>query len=91
MLNAFTGIIRGRVQGVGFRYFAKNVADELNLTGWVRNLPDGTVEVLALGPEIALEQFMQRLRIGPLGSRVQSTQFHPLQESEAFERFEIRG
>jgi acylphosphatase len=91
MFNAFTGIIRGRVQGVGFRYFAKNKAEELHLTGWVRNLPDGTVEVLAVGPVPALEQFMQRLKVGPMGSRVEGTQFQWLEESQAFTRFEIRG
>ncbi len=84
-------MIKGRVQGVGFRYFAKNTAEELNLTGWVRNLPDETVEVLAVGPLSSLEQFMQRLRIGPIGSRVDSTHFQWLPEPEDFTRFEIRG
>lgn len=91
MNNAFTGVIGGRVQGVGFRYFAKNSAEELNLTGWVRNLDDGTVEILAIGPIPALEQFMQRLKIGPIGSQVESTKFHWVQEPTEFTRFEIRG
>ncbi len=91
MFNAFTGTIKGRVQGVGFRYFAKNAADELDLTGWVRNLGDGNVEILAKGPIQVLEQFMQKLMIGPLGSRVESTHFYWLQEPEEFMRFEIRG
>jgi acylphosphatase len=50
--------ISGRVQGVGFRYFTRTNAKEMALTGWVRNLPDGKVEVLAFGPENELEQFM---------------------------------
>ncbi len=91
MFNAFSGVIKGRVQGVGFRYFAKTMAEELNLTGWVRNLTDGSVEILAIGPVPALEQFMQRLKTGPVGSRVQSADFHWFQELEEFNRFEIRG
>ena len=91
MFNAFTGVIRGRVQGVGFRYFAKNRAEELDLKGWVRNLPDQTVEILAIGPVPALEQFMQRLKTGPIGSRVESTDFNWLEEPEELTGFEIRG
>ncbi len=91
MFNAFTGVIKGRVQGVGFRYFAKNTAEVLNLTGWVRNLPDGNVEIMAVGPISALEQFMQRLKTGPIGSRVENTNFQWLQEPEEFTSFQIRG
>ena len=90
MVNGFTGTIRGRVQGVGFRYFAKNKADTLNLTGWVRNQPDGSVEVTAFGAPSSLEQFMQDLKAGPIGSRVESAHFQWLQASTESERFEIR-
>ncbi len=90
MVNGFTGTIRGRVQGVGFRYFAKNKADTFNLTGWVRNLPDGSMEVTAFGPPSSLEQFMQDLRTGPIGSRIESAHFQWLQGSPESERFEIR-
>lgn len=91
MFHGFTGIIRGRVQGVGFRYFTKNRALELHLTGWVRNLPDGTVEVLAYGPMPALEQFMHSLKEGPIGSRVEDTGFQWMELPEKFKGFEIRG
>jgi len=90
-MNSFTGVVFGRVQGVGFRYFAKNMAEGLRLTGWVRNLPDGTVEVMATGPLPALEQFMQCLKTGPLGSRVEKVDFQWLGEPRKFEDFEIRG
>jgi acylphosphatase len=91
VFNAFTGVIKGRVQGVGFRYFVKNIAEELDLTGWVRNLADGTVEILAIGQVPALEQFMQKLKEGSIDSRVESTNFHWLQEPAELTRFEIRG
>ena len=64
--------IQGRVQGVGFRFFAQDVAQELDLAGWVRNLPDGSVEAYAEGPKEALEAFMQRLRHGPPMAKVQT-------------------
>lgn len=91
MFNAFTGTIHGRVQGVGFRHFTQGVAENLGLTGWVRNLPDGTVEVFACGERQTLERFMQSLKAGPVGSRVEKTQFQWLEAQEEFERFQIRS
>lgn len=57
--------ISGRVQGVGFRHYTKVNAKELNITGWVRNLPDGRVEVLLQGDESALNIMISRLKEGP--------------------------
>jgi acylphosphatase len=57
--------IRGRVQGVGFRYFAQREAEELGLAGYVRNLDDGRVEVYAIGPEKKLSELAGRLHQGP--------------------------
>jgi acylphosphatase len=91
MFNAFTGTIQGRVQGVGFRYFSKGWADRLRLTGWVRNLPDGSVEVFACGPRPALEQFMQRLEEGPVGSRVETARLQWLEVTGKWDGFEIRA
>jgi acylphosphatase len=62
--------VSGRVQGVGFRWFVRHVARELSLTGRVRNLPDGRVEVEAAGNGPALDALRQRLRQGPPGARV---------------------
>lgn len=64
-------IVSGRVQGVSFRYFAEKQAVELGLTGWVRNLYDGRVEVLAEGERDALERLLGRLREGPRMARVE--------------------
>ncbi len=57
--------IEGRVQGVGYRYFAERVANELSLTGYTRNLSDGRVEVYAAGPAGKLSELAGRLRMGP--------------------------
>jgi len=62
--------VRGRVQGVGFRWFVRERARSLGLTGWVRNQQDGSVEVLALGDDLALEKLREFLRSGPQGARV---------------------
>ena len=57
--------VRGRVQGVGFRYFVERVAVELALTGYTRNLDDGRVEVYAAGSPAKLAELSQRLWQGP--------------------------
>lgn len=56
--------VRGRVQGVGFRWWTRTLALELNLTGWARNLADGRVEVVAEGPRSRCERLLEKLR-GP--------------------------
>jgi acylphosphatase len=63
--------VRGLVQGVGFRWFVSRRADQLGLRGWVRNLRDGSVEVVAQGPESVLEVMHEALRRGPPGARVE--------------------
>jgi len=67
----FRAIVRGRVQGVGFRYFTQREASALGLTGYVRNRWDGTVEVVAEGPRQALERLLARLRLGPRSAYVE--------------------
>lgn len=62
--------VSGHVQGVGFRWYTRRAAQELGLTGRVRNLPDGSVEAEAQGKPEALDAFRERLRQGPPGSRV---------------------
>jgi acylphosphatase len=66
--------VRGRVQGVGFRWFVRERARELGLCGWVRNLEDGDVEVAALGSAEALERLRARLEAGPPGARVMTVE-----------------
>lgn len=64
-LTARRHLISGRVQGVGFRYFAERCARRWGISGWVRNLADGSVEVHAEGRAEALKHFEQDLREGP--------------------------
>ena len=63
-------VVSGRVQGVGFRFFVVDVAKELGITGWVRNLNDGRVEVEAHGVKDTIEVMISRLYQGPPGASV---------------------
>lgn len=67
-------VVRGRVQGVGFRWFAQRTASRLGLGGHVRNLPDGGVEVHARGSDALLVEFEAALRRGPLSARVEEVE-----------------
>jgi acylphosphatase len=86
-------LIKGRVQGVGFRWFVHREASELALRGWVRNTEDGDVEVVASGTADDLIEFRESLRRGPRGSRVDRVLEHHLDESEGRElqAFRIEG
>ena len=70
VMHARRYVIGGRVQRVGFRYFTETAAAREGLHGWVRNLPDGRVEVVAEGDAEALERFERHIRHGPPGARV---------------------
>jgi acylphosphatase len=83
-------VISGRVQGVGFRYFAERAARDAGVSGWVRNRSDGTVETVVEGEADAIARYLERLRAGPGGSRVTSL----VEEEASFEgyvSFEITG
>lgn len=64
--------VRGRVQGVGFRWFVREAARRLDIAGWVKNLPDGSVEVAADGSDDAIADLRAELQRGPEGAHVQS-------------------
>ena len=84
-------IVRGQVQGVGFRWFVWREADKLGLGGFARNLRDGTVEVVSQGPDAALDQLEQSLRLGPPGGRVEALeQLEVPAELEVPNSFEIK-
>ena len=63
-------VVRGDVQGVGFRYFVQRKARQIGLTGWVRNNADGTVELVAEGARDSLEQLKRAVEEGPRAARV---------------------
>jgi acylphosphatase len=89
-LRQLHAVIRGRVQGVGFRYNAREAAQRLSLNGWVRNLADGTVETVAVGPQNALETYLNWLHEGPPGARVAAVDADWADSSQTFTTFEIR-
>jgi len=66
----FQVVIRGRVQGVGYRLWTEAMAEERGVEGWVRNRRDGSVEVLFAGPEELVLTMIELCREGPLGARV---------------------
>ncbi len=86
-------LVRGRVQGVGFRWFVHREAAELGLRGTVRNTEQGDVEVIAAGDAEAIGELRQQLHKGSRGSRVDKVIEHELQESEAeaLGPFQIEG
>ena len=71
-MAAYRYLVSGRVQGVGYRYFAMRTAESLGIKGFVRNLVDGRVEVVCEGPEAVLAEFEQQLRQGPAFASVAS-------------------
>jgi acylphosphatase len=84
--------VEGRVQGVGYRYFAARVARELGVSGWVRNLANGRVEAQVAGEAAAVQAFVERLREGPPHGRVDRIEVRELEGLEGEgEGFEIRA
>ena len=73
-IDAKRWLVRGRVQGVGYRYFAQRAAVELGLTGYTRNLDDGRVEVYAVGPVAKLGEFAGMLYRGPRWGEVRGVE-----------------
>ena len=79
-MPAYRYIVQGRVQGVGYRYFVRRQAETLGVTGYARNRPDGTVEVVAEGDESSLRDFEERLRSGPDFASVSGVDRAPIEE-----------
>ena len=82
-------VVRGRVQGVGFRFFAQREAEALSLTGWVANRRDRSVEVVAEGPRDALDRLLQSLRRGPASAQVTAIQHDFLPATHEFDEFRV--
>ncbi len=82
----------GRVQGVGYRYFALSEAERCRVRGWARNLPDGRVEIHAEASDVRmLENFKASLESGPVGAKVEALTENERPESDSYSSFTIRG
>ena len=87
VLSRLHAIVRGRVQGVSFRYFVHDQAHYLDITGWVRNRFDGSVEVMAEAPRAQLELLLQQLHQGPPAAHVTAVQAEWLEATGEFISF----
>jgi acylphosphatase len=84
-------LVRGRVQGVGFRWFVEREAHILKITGWVRNNPDASVEVLAIGTRDQLSGLRSRLQEGPRAARVDAVEEFDAEPVAGLTSFQVRG
>ena len=89
--KAIAAKVTGRVQGVGYRYAVLHVAGEYGLEGWVRNRPDGSVEVWAQGHEGVLDELVAFLREGPRSARVASVDVRSVAPDESLHGFVVRS
>ncbi|MGA2426643.1 MAG: acylphosphatase [Terriglobales bacterium] len=84
-------VVRGRVQGVGFRWFVEREAHILQIAGWVRNNHDGSVEVLGIGTREQLAGLRSRLQAGPRSARVDIVEEAEAETVAALNSFQVRG
>jgi acylphosphatase len=84
-------VVRGSVQGVGFRYFIQRKAQQLSLRGWVRNNDDGTVELVAEGPRSELERLKMASEEGPRMARVERVEVQWSPATGGLGDFELTG
>ncbi len=82
-------IVSGRVQGVGFRYFAVQEAQRIGVKGWVRNTPDGCVETVAEGSDGQLNEFLASLQTGPAFGYVTNCDVSWLDATGEYNRFNV--
>ena len=90
-IHARRFLVRGRVQGVGFRWFVEREAHLLGVAGWVRNNADGAVEVLAQGTRDQLSALTARLQQGPRAARVDQVEQSEVPLSQGMKTFRIEG
>jgi len=90
-LRACRFVVRGRVQGVGFRWFVDHEAQQLGLAGWVRNNVDGSVEVLAIGSSQQHAALRQKLERGPRAARVDEVKEISAEPVPGLTTFRIEG
>lgn len=83
-------IVKGKVQGVFYREFVRREAEAIGITGFVRNLKDGTVEIVAEGEEKQLKEFEKRFRKGPLMAFITDVEMKEEQHTGEFDGFDMR-
>jgi len=88
--RAISAVVRGRVQGVGYRFTTQRVGQRLGLAGWVRNESDGSVSVRAQGDESAISRFVGFLEEGPPAARVQAIAVNEEPVDPALSGFTVR-
>jgi len=91
VIEARRFLVRGRVQGVGFRWFVEREAHMLSIAGWVRNNADGSVEILAMGSHEQLVGLRSRLRQGPRAARVDAVEEAETRPIAGLSTFRIEG
>ena len=84
-------IVKGNVQGVGYRWFAARSAQRINLTGWAKNLPSGEVEVKAFGDKGALNSLIKQLSVGPSFSKVNDVVVRWIEYEPSHTEFNIKN
>ena len=82
-------VVKGNVQGVGYRYFCYNRASSLNIKGYAKNLYDGSVEVIASGDKNNIEVFIGHLHQGPMMSQVRSVDITDIEEKIEYSGFRM--
>lgn len=83
-------IFKGRVQGVFFRDAVKKQAQELNITGYVKNLEDGSVEMIAYGKKAVIEELLNQISKYPGFAKITSMEKEYIENTQVFETFEIK-
>ena len=89
MMKMLELIISGRVQGIGYRAYALRIAQNLDIKGSVRNLPDGRVRVIAFAEEDVMDLFIQKLRKGPTFSLVRDVLINEMEITDTYKDFRI--
>ena len=90
-IEALRFVVRGRVQGVGFRWFVEREAHILGIAGWVRNNADSSVEVLAMGTREQLSGLRSQLQLGPRAARVDRVEEFDAKPVSGLTKFRIEG
>ena len=89
MLKRLHVLFKGRVQGVGFRYTAESIAHRLELTGWVKNLTDGRVELVCEGPKEKIEALFSEIQASSLGRHIKAVDCRWEEPTNKFKDFRV--